>query len=179
MPIPLPTYGWELCDLRSRIVLDLSAKLRSKASAVIGYAEVARSMSVPDVTQAGPEHVYGSNLQHAILLGRASNRETGTSRVILVTYSRPSAHHVSGSDVYFNYPPVPASLEAAEREASSAASEGTRIDILLLVHPTDDEEHTKALRLFFTPMSEQSGGQLTLVHPGDPFDTVVHTLAIE
>jgi uncharacterized protein with von Willebrand factor type A (vWA) domain len=100
-------------------------------------------MSVHDVTQAGPDHVYGSNLEHALLLGRASNRVTGTSRIVLVTYSLPSAHHVSGADVYFNYPPVPECLEAAASESSNAAYDGNQIDTLLLVHPSDDGEIVK------------------------------------
>jgi uncharacterized protein with von Willebrand factor type A (vWA) domain len=179
MPTPLPTFGWELCDLRSRIVLDLSEQLGSNTSAVIGYSEVAGRMSVQDVAQAGPDHVFGSNLQHAVLLARASNRETGTSRALLITYSLPSAHHVSGAQVFFNYPPAPESLEAAEREVSSAASEGTRIDVLLLVHPSDDEERTEALQQYFGQMSEHSGAELTLVHPGDPFKAVLRHLTIQ
>ena len=174
--MPLPAYGWELCDLRSQLVVELSEKLGSKTSAVIGYAEVARTMSVEDVTQAGPDPVYGSNLQHALLLGRVSNRETGTSRAVLVTYSLPSAHHVSGSDVYFNYPPVPESLEAARREASNSTSDGTRIDTVLLSHSADDEERTAALQNFFKQMSEQAGGNLRLVRPGDPLTGLVHDL---
>jgi uncharacterized protein with von Willebrand factor type A (vWA) domain len=176
MPLPFPTYGWELCDLRSRLVVQLTEHLGPSAGVVIGYSEVARTTSLEDVTQAGPEIAYGANLQHALLLGRVSSRETGTLRMILVTYSLPSAHHVSEADVYFNYPPVPESLDAASREASSAASDGTRIDALLLVHPSDDEQRIAAHQDFFRQMSEQSHGNLTLVRPGDPLEDVAQDL---
>jgi uncharacterized protein with von Willebrand factor type A (vWA) domain len=176
MPYPLQPYGWELCDLRSRLVVALSEQLGSDASAVIGYSELARIRSVEDVTQAGHDPVYGANLQHALLLGRVSNRESGTSRMILVTYSLPSAHHVSGSDVFFMHPPVPQSLEAARREASSAASDGTGIDTLLLVHSSDDEQRIAEHRDFFQKMVEEAGGNLTVIRPGDPLEAVVHDL---
>jgi Transposase len=61
-----------------------------------------------------PTAHQGSNLQHALLMARAANRATGSSRIVLVTYNMPSAHHVH-ADVYFNYPPVPESLEAGGR----------------------------------------------------------------
>jgi uncharacterized protein with von Willebrand factor type A (vWA) domain len=174
--MPFPTYGWELCDFRSSLVVELTEQLGPSVGVAIGYSEVARTMSVEDVTQAGPDVVYGANLQHALLLGRVSNRETGALRMILVTYNLPSAHHLSGADVYFNYPPVPESLDATRREASSAASDGTQIDTLLLVHPSDDEHRITAHQDFFREISERSNGNLTLVRPGDPSDAVVHDL---
>ena len=176
MPMPLPPYGWELCDLRSRLVADLAERLGPRANEVIGYAEVARNMSIDRATKAGPEAVYGANLQHALLLGRASTRETGAQRLIQVAYNLPSAHHISGTDVYFNYPPVTESLDAARTEAASAGSEGTRIDTLLLVHPSDAEERIASHDEYFRQISEQTGGSLILVRPDDSVDAAVHSL---
>ena len=96
--------------------------------------------------------------------------------MLLVTYSLPSAHHVSGANVYFNYPPVPMSVEAVQREASSAVADGTRIDTVLLSHSADDAGHTAEVREFLHQISDQSGGRFTLLRPGDPLQGVVGDL---
>jgi hypothetical protein len=67
------------------------------------------------------------------------------------------------------------SLDAARLEAHGCASDGIRIDTLLLVHSASGDRIT-TLEGFFTPICEQTGGQLVLVHPDDQLDSAVEGL---
>ena len=126
--------------LRSLIAAEVGRQLGPDLATVIAYSEAARSVTIEEAAEPGLDYVYGSNLQHALLIARLADRTTGSSRIVLVTYNVPSAHHDSGSDVFFNYPPVPETLEATRREASSAASDGIRIDALLIVRDAADDQ---------------------------------------
>jgi uncharacterized protein with von Willebrand factor type A (vWA) domain len=155
----------EAYELRSLLAHEVGRQLVPDLATVIAYVEVARSVTVEEAAEPGFDYVYGSNLQHALLMARAANRATGSSRIVLVTYNMPSAHHVH-ADVSFNYPPVPESLEAARREASGAASDGIRIDALLVV-PDTTSDRAVALEDYFGPIAEGTGGEVFLVAPSD------------
>ncbi len=96
---------------------------------------------------------------------------------MLVTYHMPSAHHVSGSDNYFNYLPVPETLEATRREASNTASDGIRIDALLIVRDTANDQAGE-LEDYFGPITEAAGGKILFVRPGDDVDTSVERIVM-
>ena len=160
--------------LRNLVASEVGKQLGPELATVITYAEVARSASIEEAAEAGFDYVYGSNLQHALLTARVANRTTGSSRIVLVTYNMPSAHHMS-RDVYFNYPPIPESLDAARREASSAASDGIRIDALLVAQDTTSDQAV-ALEDYFRPIAEATGGKVLLVTPNDGVDASVDRL---
>ena len=109
-------------------------------------------------------------------MARLANRTTGSSRILLVTYNMPSAHH-SRSDVFFMYPPVAETLEATRREASSTASDGIRIDALLIVRDTANDQAVE-LEDYFRPITEVAGGTILLVTPSDDVDTSVERLVM-
>jgi uncharacterized protein with von Willebrand factor type A (vWA) domain len=151
--------------------LHIREKLGSELGTLIAYSEVAHVTSIEEATIEGPDYVYGSNLQHALVLARAASQATGESRIVLVTYSLPSAHHISGEPVLME-PPIPESLDAARTESERCARDCITIDVLLVV-PDLDSERTASLQTFFVPMSESTGGTTTLVRPGDRIETVV------
>jgi uncharacterized protein with von Willebrand factor type A (vWA) domain len=108
-----PNHIVELFDLRNQLVAEVSEQLGTELGTLIAYSEIARVTSVEGASMEGPDYVYGSNLQHALNLARAASRTAGDSRIVLVTYSLPSAHHVSG-EPFFMESPLPESLEAAD-----------------------------------------------------------------
>ncbi len=163
--------------LRSLIVAEVGRQLGPDLATVIAYSDAARSVTIEEAAEPGLDYVYGSNLQHALLMARLANRTTGSSRIVVVTYNMPSAHHVSGSDVYFNYPPVPETLEATRREASSAAFDGIRIDALLIVQDTANDKAVE-LEDYFRPITNAAGGKVLMVTPGDEVDTSVERLVM-
>ena len=68
---------------------------------LIGFSDYARRMQPEDLTGAGWERVYGTNMQHAFnLAGRLlSQHPRATKQVIMVTDGEPTAHLVGGSGV--------------------------------------------------------------------------------
>ena len=75
---------------------------------LIGFSDYARPMQPQDLTAAGWERVYGTNMQHAFnLAGRLLSQHPRASRqVIMVTDGEPTAH-LEGEEVFFSWPPVP------------------------------------------------------------------------
>ena len=151
-----PAQPWAY-ETRSFIVSEIERQLGTKVTTLITYAEVAHTASIEDVLEFDFDYVYGSNLQHALLVARAASRTTGSSRIVLVTYSLPSAHHISGQ-AFFSYPPIV--------EGRACASDGIRIDTLLVTEDASNDEGT-TLQRYFRPMTEEAGGKFLLVTPSD------------
>ena len=167
----VPNHIPELFELRGQLVNEACRQLGSELGTLIAYSEVARTTSVADALATGPDFVYGSNLQHALLMARAASRTTGSSRILLVTYSLPSAHHVNGG-AFFMEPAMDESLEAARYEARGCHLDGINIDILLVVQEADSERRV-ALETFFRPI-----GNVVSVRPGDHIDSVVREMLL-
>ncbi len=119
----------------------------------------------------GHDVVYGSNLQHALVMAREASRATGSDRILILTYSLPSAHHIAGQ-AFFMEPPIAESLDAARREAASATSDGLRIDILT-VTPNGDESRSTAIDSYFRPMAQAAGGSIESIATGQEIESVV------
>lgn len=162
----VPDHIPDLFELRGQLVNETCRQLGLELGTLIAYSEVARTTSLEDILGAGPDFVYGSNLQHALLMARAASRTTGSCRILIVTYSLPSAHHING-EAFFMEPAMDESLEAARYEARGCHLDGISIDILLIVQDADGERRL-ALETVFRPM-----GNVVSVRPGDQIDSVV------
>jgi uncharacterized protein with von Willebrand factor type A (vWA) domain len=171
--LALPDNTQELYEQRESLVACVRSQLGSELRTHIVYSEVARVRTIEDVDEVGPDFVYGSNLQHALLLARVACRATARDRIVLVTYSLPSAHHVQGES-FLMYPPIAESLEAARREAQSCVLDDIRIHVALII---DDPafDRNVALQTFFRPIAEAAGGRLVSVQSGDQIEAVVAT----
>ena len=105
---------------------------------LVGFSEVARVIEAEDLPTVSWDYVYGTNLQHGLMLARKMlAHQQGTKQVILVTDGEPTAHivpdHVGlGFDVFFNYPPVPETLEVTLAEVMRCTKAGITINTFLL-----------------------------------------------
>ena len=78
---------------------------------LVGFSEVAREIEPEDLPTVSWDYVYGTNLQHGLILARKMlAHQQGTKQIILVTDGEPTAHIVPydgglAYDVEFNYPP--------------------------------------------------------------------------
>jgi uncharacterized protein with von Willebrand factor type A (vWA) domain len=169
--LALPDNPEELYDVRGRLVAELSRRLGSDLDTYIAYSDVANATSMAHAQEAGPDFVYGSNLQHALLLARAACRSTTSNEVILLTYSLPSAHHVQGHP-FFMLPPIAESLEAARTEAGCCAADGIRVNTMLVLE-TAHPDRRKPLEAFFRPITEATGGMLVLLQAGEDIGVLV------
>ena len=105
---------------------------------LVGFSEVARVIEPEDLPTVSWDYVYGTNLQHGLILARKMlAHQQGTKQIILVTDGEPTAHVIPyeggvGYDVFFNYPPVPETLEVTLAEVMRCTRAGITINTFLL-----------------------------------------------
>jgi uncharacterized protein with von Willebrand factor type A (vWA) domain len=170
----VPDHIWALFDLRNRVVEEACNQVGGELGALIAYSEVARVATVKEASESGPDFVYGSNLQAALALARSAGEAAGVTRLVLVTYSLPSAHDIDGQ-LFFMEPPIPQSLEAARDEFRVCVSNGVPISLLLLA-PDTSGDRAIALTSFFRPLAEETGSSVHMVQPGDQVESVVEEI---
>ncbi len=100
---------------------------------MIGFSDYARRLQPQDLTAAGWERVYGTNMQHAFnLAGRLLAQHPRASRqVIIVTDGEPTAH-LEGDEVFFSWPPVPKTIQLTLAEALKLSKAGVTLNVFML-----------------------------------------------
>jgi uncharacterized protein with von Willebrand factor type A (vWA) domain len=121
---------------------------------LIGFSDYARRMQPEDLTAAGFERVYGTNMQHAFnLAGRLlADHPRATKQVIMVTDGEPTAHLVNGI-AEFNWPPVRETVDATLREAMRLAKQGVTLNVFML-------EDTPGLAGFMERLARLTNGRV-------------------
>jgi uncharacterized protein with von Willebrand factor type A (vWA) domain len=126
---------------------------------LVGFSEVARPLRPQDLPEVSWDFVYGTNMQHALLLARQLlARQSGTKQVLMVTDGEPTAHLLPGGGVDFHYPPTPETLEATLAEVLRCTVEGIRINTFLL-------DATKSLQAFVERLAGINRGRVFLTTP--------------
>ncbi len=100
---------------------------------IVGFSEVAREIKAEELPTAMWDYVYGTNLQHALVLARRMlAHEHGTKQIIVVTDGEPTAHIEPDGDVFFNYPPLPETLKKTLAEVVRCTRAGITINCFAL-----------------------------------------------
>jgi len=100
---------------------------------IVGFSDYAREMTTADLAEVDWEPVYGTNMEHAFnLAGRLLAKfPEADKQVLLVTDGEPTAH-LEGEYVFFNWPPVPETIEKTLREALRLARAGVTVNVFML-----------------------------------------------
>jgi uncharacterized protein with von Willebrand factor type A (vWA) domain len=124
---------------------------------LVGFSDYARQMQPEDLTAAGWERVYGTNMQHAFhLAGRLLARHPRASRqVIMVTDGEPTAH-LQGEEVFFSWPPVPETIRRTLSEAMLLARAGVTFNVFML-------EESPGLKSFMERLARLTSGRVFLM----------------
>ncbi|CAN5712663.1 VWA domain-containing protein [soil metagenome] len=126
---------------------------------IVGFSEVARELKPEQLPEVSWDFVYGTNMQHGFLLSRRMlARQSGTKQIIMITDGEPTAHITPSGDVAFNYPPIPATVEATLTEVAQATREGTRITTFML----DANRH---LQSFVEKLTQMNRGRAFFTTP--------------
>ncbi len=100
---------------------------------IVGFSETARILTAAQLPEVSWDFVYGTNMQHGFLLARQLlAKQSGTKQIIMITDGEPTAHITPRGDVFFNYPPVPETIEATLREVVRCTKENIRINTFML-----------------------------------------------
>jgi uncharacterized protein with von Willebrand factor type A (vWA) domain len=139
---------------------------------LVGFSEVARVIEPEDLPTVSWDYVYGTNLQHGLILARKMlAHQQGTKQIILVTDGEPTAHIIPdhggvGYEVYFNYPPVPETLEVTLAEVMRCTRAGITINTFLL-------DPDRGLQGFVEQLARINKGRTFATSPGELGDYVL------
>ena len=101
---------------------------------VVLFSQYAREVKPEALVELSwDEEVYGTNLQHGLMLARQllARHKGGNRQIIVVTDGEPTAHLEEGV-AYFNYPPVARTLIETLKEAKRCARERIVINTFML-----------------------------------------------
>ncbi len=100
---------------------------------IVGFSEVARVLTPEQLPEVSWDFVYGTNMQHGFQLARQLlARQTGTKQIIMITDGEPTAHIEPDGEVFFNYPPVQATVDATLYEVNRCTRDRIRINTFML-----------------------------------------------
>jgi uncharacterized protein with von Willebrand factor type A (vWA) domain len=139
---------------------------------LVGFSEVARVIEPEDLPTVSWDYVYGTNLQHGLILARKMlAHQPGTKQIILVTDGEPTAHIVpdhspAGYDVFFNYPPVPETLQVTLAEVMRCTRANITINTFLL-------DPDSGLQGFVEQLARINRGRTFATSPGELGDYVL------
>jgi uncharacterized protein with von Willebrand factor type A (vWA) domain len=139
---------------------------------LVGFSEVARVIEPEDLPTVSWDYVYGTNLQHGLILARKMlAHQPGTKQIVLVTDGEPTAHIVPdhtgvGYEVFFNYPPIPETLEVTLAEVMRCTRSNITINTFLL-------DPDRALWGFVDQLSRINRGRTFSTSPDELGDYVL------
>ncbi|HVF07360.1 MAG TPA: hypothetical protein VNC60_02190, partial [Actinomycetota bacterium] len=124
---------------------------------LVGFNEYAWRLQPEDLTAPGFERVYGTNMHHAFMLANRllSQHPRATRQVIMVTDGEPTAH-LEGDQAYFEWPPVPRTIELTLAEAMRLSRSGVRLNIFML-------EESDGLARFMERLARITKGRVFLM----------------
>ncbi len=130
---------------------------------MVSFGKLARQLRPEQLPEVSWDFDYGTNMQHGLALARRMlARQPGTKQVVMITDGEPTAHFEPGmSEPWFNYPPMPETVDATLAEVNRCTREGIRINVFML-------DATAYLRDFVE--------QLTRLNRGRAFFTTPETL---
>jgi uncharacterized protein with von Willebrand factor type A (vWA) domain len=139
----------------------VSTKYPQDAIEIIGFSDYARVMTPRDLVNHDWERVYGTNLQHALMLARRHlDRHRNAEPVILViTDGEPTAHLAADGFSDFCWPPSMETVAATLAEVERCTRRGATINVFML----DNEQR---LVDFMQEIGRRNGGRVFLPSTG-------------
>ncbi|HEY7948856.1 MAG TPA: hypothetical protein VID75_14340 [Acidimicrobiales bacterium] len=131
---------------------------------LVGFSEVAREIKAEELPEVSWDFVYGTNMQHGLLLSRRMlAHRPGTKQIIMITDGEPTAHLVpqaggDGYDVFFNYPPVPETVRATLSEVVRCTKAGIMINTFMI-------DANRSLQGFVEQMTKLNRGRAFFTTP--------------
>ena len=131
---------------------------------LVGFSEVAREIKPEELPEVSWDFVYGTNMQHGLLLSRRMlAHRPGTKQVIMITDGEPTAHLVpqaggDGYEVFFNYPPVPETVRATLSEVVRCTRAGIMINTFMI-------DANRSLQGFVEQMTKLNRGRAFFTTP--------------
>ncbi len=147
-----------------KVALALDSLIRSQyprdSLYIIGFSDYARQISPAALPQLSVnEYVYGTNLQHGLMLARRllAAHPGANRQIIIVSDGEPTAHMEGGQAVFF-YPPLPETFEKTLIEVRHCTRDGIVINTFML-------ESNRNLVQFVNQMTRLNRGRAFFISP--------------
>jgi uncharacterized protein with von Willebrand factor type A (vWA) domain len=130
---------------------------------LVGFSEVAREIKPQELPEVSWDYVYGTNMQHGLILARRMlAHRPGTKQIIMITDGEPTAHIVpdgAGSyDVSFSYPPTAETVRVTLAEVLRCTRAGITINTFML-------DANRSLQGFVEQMTKLNRGRAFFTTP--------------
>jgi uncharacterized protein with von Willebrand factor type A (vWA) domain len=126
---------------------------------IVGFSEVARELKPEQLPEVSWDFVYGTNMQHALVLSRRMlARQSGTKQIIMITDGEPTAHIQANGEPFFSYPPVQETVDATLAEVMRCTRDGIRINTFML-------DATGYLKAFVEKLTRMNRGRAFFTTP--------------
>jgi uncharacterized protein with von Willebrand factor type A (vWA) domain len=133
----------------------VQTRFRHDALQIIGFNLAARKLTPTELTEAEPEWVQGTNLQHALMLAsRHLRRHPDAEPVVLVvTDGEPTAHIEVDGRPTFHWPATQETVRATVAQVDELRRSGAQLNIFML---GDDP----GLARFVDAVARRAGGRV-------------------
>ena len=147
-----------------KVAMALDSLIRSQyprdALSIIGFSDYAREIAPSALPHLSVnEYVYGTNLQHGLILARKflKRHRGATKQIIIVSDGEPTAHLEDGHAVFF-YPPLPETFQKTLSEVRRCTAEDIVINTFML-------ESNHHLVEFVNRMTQLNRGRAFFISP--------------
>ncbi|SVA83055.1 uncharacterized protein METZ01_LOCUS135909, partial [marine metagenome] len=111
----------------------ISSRFPQDYLGVVTFSEVAREIRPERLPEVSWDYVYGTNMQHGLVLARRMlGNQNGTKQIIMVTDGEPTAHLTDDGYPLFSYPPSPETVERTLLEVQRCTRDDIRINVFML-----------------------------------------------
>lgn len=133
----------------------IRSRFRGDQLQLIGFGRHAEVLDIDQLTALDALWNKGTNLHHALLLANRFFRRHPSAQPVLliVTDGEPTSHLEAGGEVFFDYPPHPATIAFTVRELDAAARLGARVTFFRL-------GEDPGLERFIGSMARRVGGSV-------------------
>ncbi|HEV3401190.1 MAG TPA: VWA domain-containing protein [Acidimicrobiales bacterium] len=145
----------------------ISSRFPTDYLGIVGFSEVARALRPEQLPEVSWDFVFGTNIQHALLLARRMLAgRAGSRQVVMITDGEPTAHLLPDGEPLFHYPPTPETIEATLAEVVRCTRAGIRINTFML-------DATPHLQAFVERVSRINRGRVFFTTPDTLGDYVL------
>src|SRR6476619_6075206 len=112
----------------------VQTRFRHDALQIIGFNLAARRLTPTELTEAEPEWVQGTNLQHALMLASRHLRRHPEAEpvVLVVTDGEPTAHLEADGRPTFHWPATQETVRATVAQVDELRRSGAQLNIFML-----------------------------------------------
>lgn len=137
----------------------ISSKYPKDFLAIVGFSEVARKIEPSQLPEVSWDYVYGTNMEHALLMAREILKfKEGTKQVLMITDGEPTAHILPSGDVFFSYPSTPETISATLKEVMRCTRDDITINTFVL-------DATPELKRFMEKFGSINRGRIFYTDP--------------